>query len=323
MAKRYGAETVNSIMSKNVPTCRLDDTQGTLMSIISSRKWASVHNIYVLSEMGKLKGIIGLDKLLRAARSTKAEDLMTNPKVVLHPGDDQEKAVFEAIKTDIIAAPVTDEGDHFLGAVTAYHIIDVMHEEHVEDTLITAGFHGKASHIMKLASERTLLIVRNRAPWLVFGLAVGLGLGIISSFFEDQLKANVAIAYFIPVVAYIADSVGTQSEAIAIRALATLKINDAVYLAKEIVVGLVLGVLMGVLGGIGAYLIAGSAAIGFAVGLSLLVASFIAAALASAIPMTFKMLGKDPALGSGPLATAIQDVISIVIYFVFASWLVH
>lgn len=324
MAKRYGPETVNSIMSKNVPTCRPDDTQGTLMSIISSRKWASVHNIYVLDELGKLRGLVRLDKLLRAPRNATVESLVSSIKVALHPGDDQEKAVFEAIKNDIIAIPVTDEGDHFMGAVTADTIINVMHEEHVEDTLVTAGFHGKASNILKLATERTLLIVRNRAPWLIFGLSVGLGLGIISSFFEEQLQANVAIAYFIPVVAYIADSVGTQSEAIAVRALATLKIKDSLYLIKELLVGLVLGVIMGVLGGIGAYFIAGgSFAIGTAVGLSLLVASFIAAALASAIPMTFKALGKDPALGSGPLATALQDVISIVIYFGFATMLIH
>lgn len=323
MAKRYGSETVNSIMSKDVPTCRANDTQSTLVSIIASRKWASVHNVYVLDDQEKLLGIVLIDKLLRAAKDAKASDIMHQPKAVLHPGDDQEKAVFAAIHNDIIAVPVTDEHDHFLGVVTAWSIIDVMHEEHAEDALMTAGIHGKASNIVKLATERTLLIVKNRAPWLIFGLVVGLGLGIISSFFEEQLQANVAIAYFIPVVAYIADSVGTQSEAIAVRALATLKINPTLYLFKELLVGAVLGTIMGLLGGIGAYLIAGSLTIGFAVGVSLLVASLIAAALASAIPMTFKALGKDPALGSGPLATAIQDVISIVVYFGFATILVH
>jgi magnesium transporter len=322
MPKHYGAETVNSIMSKNVPTCRPDDTQSTLVTIVGSRKWDSVHNVYVLNDHGKLVGTVLIDKLLRAAKDAKASDIMHQSKAILHPGDDQEKAVFAAIHNDIIAIPVTDENDHFVGVVTAWSIIDVMHEEHAEDALMTAGIHGKASNIVKLATERTLFIVKNRAPWLVFGLVVGLGLGLISSFFESQLQANVAIAYFIPVVAYIADSVGTQSEAIAVRALATLKINPALYLFKELLVGAVLGTLMGLLGGVGAYFIAGSLPIGVAVGVSLLVASLIAASLASAIPMMFKALGKDPALGSGPLATAIQDVISIIVYFVFATWLV-
>lgn len=322
MAKRYGAETVNSIMSKNVPTCRPDDTHGSLFSIISSRKWASVHNMYVLDEVGRLLGIIHIDKLLRSSKNAKAESVMKRPKITLHPGDDQEKAVFEAIKNDVIAIPVTDDADHFIGAVTAPSIIDVMHDEHVEDALITAGIHGKASHVVKLATERTLLIVRNRAPWLIFGLAVGLGLGVISSLFQAQLEANVAIVYFIPVVAYIADSIGTQSEAIAVRALATLKINPALYLIKELLVGLVLGGIMGILGGIGATFISQSPHIGLVVGISLFIASVIAAVLASLIPIIFKAMGKDPALGSGPLTTALQDVISVLVYFAFASLLV-
>jgi len=323
MSRRNASESIAAIMSKNVPTCQLGDGQTALMAIISSRQWASVHNVYVLDSHGKLRGLVHIDKLLRSPKNANAESIMSQPKVVLHPDDDQELAVFEAIKNDIIAVPVTDEKGLFIGAVTAYHIIDVMHAEHVEDILITAGIHGKTSNIVKLATDRTLLVVRSRAPWLIFGLTVGLGLGVISSFFEEQLQANVAIAYFIPVVAYIADSVGTQSEAIAIRALATLKINPFLYIFKELIVGAMLGALMGLLGGVGAYFIAGgSLSIGLAVGFSLLVASFIAAALASLIPMVFKALGKDPALGSGPLATALQDVISIVIYFVFATWLI-
>jgi Mg/Co/Ni transporter MgtE len=38
--------------------------------------------------------------------------------------------------------------------------------------------------------------------------------------------------------------------------------------------------------------------------------------------ITLKTLGKDPALGSGPLATALQDIISVLIYFLFAVLLI-
>jgi magnesium transporter len=40
------------------------------------------------------------------------------------------------------------------------------------------------------------------------------------------------------------------------------------------------------------------------------------------LPWLFARLGYDPALGSGPLATVIQDVLSILIYFLVAAWLV-
>lgn len=314
-------ETVGSIMATAVPTCRVGQTKTDILKIFLGKKWASLHNVYVVDEHKKLLGIVHVDSLLAARPNVAAKDLMVPVRESLHREDDQEKAIYLAIKDDIIAIPVVDDHDVFVGAVTAHSLVDVMHNEHIEDALLTAGVRGTPARIARLATERTALIVRSRAPWLVFGLAVGLGLGLISSLFEEALTANVAIAFFIPVVAYIADSVGTQSEAIAVRALATLKINFGLYLSKELLVGVMLGGLMGVLGGLGAWAISGLGNIGLAVGLSLFVASVIAATLAAAIPMIFKALGKDPALGSGPLATALQDVISIVVYFLFAMWL--
>jgi magnesium transporter len=253
-------------------------------------------------------------------KTVHVRDLMTMPVATVRPQADQEKAVLLAIQHDITDVPVVDKG-RFYGAIVAGQIIDVMHDEHLEDALLSSGVRARGSNIMKLATARYETIIRSRAPWLLFGAVVGIGLGLISSFFQDTLSRNVAVAYFVPVVAYIADSVGTQSEAITVRALATLKINRARYLMRELVIGIILGFILGGIGGLGALLISGSTHIALVVGLSLSVASTLATILASLIPITFTALGKDPALGSGPLATAIQDVISVLIYFIFASLL--
>jgi len=37
------------------------------------------------------------------------------------------------------------------------------------------------------------------------------------------------------------------------------------------------------------------------------------------LPWLFQRMGSDPALGSGPVATIIQDVLSLVIYFAIAT----
>lgn len=315
----YIAESVGSVMSTNVPTCRPTDSFGQILKFVSTKSWDSIRNVYVTDSSNKLLGFIDMAAIIQSNHETLAEEFMQPPKVFLKPDEDQEKAVFIAVKDDLIGIPVVDEEGKFLGAITAHKIIDIMHKEHIEDTLLIAGIRGKGPHIVKLATERTGLIVKTRAPWLFIGLLVGLGLGLVSSWFEESLQKTVAIAYFIPVVAYIADSVGTQSEAITVRALATLKINSWRYLLKELLVGLIIGSLMGLLGGLGATLISQSAAIGLVVGLTLLAASTIASVLASLLPITFKLFGKDPALGSGPLATALQDVISVIIYFLFAT----
>ena len=36
------------------------------------------------------------------------------------------------------------------------------------------------------------------------------------------------------------------------------------------------------------------------------------------LPALFQHFGRDPAFGSGPLATVIQDLLSIVVYFAVA-----
>lgn len=148
-------------------------------------------------------------------------------------------------------------------------------------------------------------------------MAAVLSLGLIASKFEDLLKDNVAIAFFIPVVAYIADSVGTQAEAIVVQAFARGRVRWHSYLVREALVGATLGLFIGLLGFAGAWLISHDISVALAVACALAVASSIASVLAAAIPIMFQMTGRDPALGSGPLSTALQDLLSIAIYFYF------
>lgn len=316
----FAPETIGAVMSSNVPTCGPQTKLSDILRQLATQHWDSVRNVYVIDSNHTLLGFIDMAALIQSDHDVRAKDLMRVPEDILHPNDDQETAVFLAVKDNDVTLPVVDDKGRFQGTVTARSIINIMHTEHIEDALLASGVRRGAggASITRLATERTSLIVRSRAPWLMVGLVAGLGLGLISSFFEESLQETVALAYFIPVVAYIADSVGTQSEAIAVRALATLKIQHTRYLLKELLVGVSLGLIVGVLGGIGASLIGQSGKIGVVVGLSLFVASTAAAVLASLIPIFFKARGKDPALASGPLATAIQDVLSVIIYFSLA-----
>lgn len=314
----YPTESIGEIMSTDVPTCHPAETLKEVLEKITGHTWRSVRNVYVVDAAGKLRGYIDMALMIQSDHMKEAGEIMYPIKEFLHPRDDQEKAVYLAVKDDIVTIPVVDIDGHFLGAVTAHTIIDIMHGEHIEDALLTAGVHSHGSSIVKLMSERVGLLVKVRAPWLFVGLLAGLGLGLISSWFEEALQKSIALAYFIPVVAYIADSVGTQAEAIVVRALATVKINPVKYMLKELFVGAVLGAILGALGTMGALAISQEVKVAIVVGLALFFASTIAAVMAVAIPMIFKKLGKDPALGSGPLATALQDLVSVVIYFVLA-----
>lgn len=314
----YPPETCGAIASRAVLCFFKHSTLKEVFHAISTRNWDSIEYVYIIDRNSRLIGIVNLANFKKTDSTTTLEKIMISPITTIGPYADQEKAVLLAVRDDSNAVAVVDKQGTFVGAITAKSLIDVMHKEHLEDALLASGIRGKGSHILQLASSRYRDIIKSRAPWLFFGTAVGLGLGYISSFFEATLQNSIALAYFVPVVAYIADSVGTQSEAITVRALAILNIKPRIYLLRELIIGIFLGLLLGVLGGIGAIIISNSQEIGLVVGLSLFTATTIASVLASLIPIVFKSLGKDPALGSGPLATAMQDVLSVVIYFLFA-----
>ncbi len=63
----------------------------------------------------------------------------------------------------------------------------------------------------------------HRLPWLLVGLLGAMAATALVGGFERQLEANVLLAFFIPAVVYMADAVGTQTEAVLIRALSAGK----------------------------------------------------------------------------------------------------
>ncbi len=316
--KNYPAESVGSRMSQNVPVFQPSDTFQKVLRGITRYNWDSVRTVYVVDDAQKLLGIVDIAETADITEHTRLESVMVQPVATLRPHADQEKAVFIAIHNDVTAVPVVDKQGLFCGAITGHSLIDIMHEEHVEDALLSAGLRSKDANILKIATQRTRLVVRSRVPWLIIGLVISMGLGLITSFFEETLEQSIALAFFIPVIAYIAGSVGAQSSMIAVRALATTKVQTASYLAKELLIGISLGLILGFLGGIGAFAISQSLEVALVVGLALLSANAIGCTLASAVPMVLKKAGKDPALGSGPMATALQDILSLLIYFLLA-----
>ena len=309
--------TVRSITSTAVPTCGPGDTADEVIDALVGESWQSAATVYVVED-GALVGRVDVETLLESAGETSAAALMEPADARLHPGVDREGAIRLAIRTDRDELPVVDPDGRLVGAVTAGSIIDTMHREHVEDVLLGAGISGSGRRISELATSRVGAAVRGRAPWLLFGLVVGLFLSLVTSFFEAALRETVALAFFLPVVAYVADSVGTQSEAIAVRTFAIADVDYGAYLRREVAVGFVVGAMIGVLGAVGAVAIASSPRIGAVVGLSLFASSAVATVLATLVPIGFVALDLDPALGSGPLATALQDFVSVVVYFALA-----
>jgi magnesium transporter len=118
-----------------------------------------------------------------------------------------------------------------------------------------------------------------------------------------------------------ADAVGTQTEAIVIRGMA-LGVPVRAVFARELATGLVIGTLLGAAFFPFALVAWGDASVAAAVAISLAISCSVATVVAMALPYALARFGRDPAFGSGPLATVIQDLLSILAYFLVALLLV-
>jgi magnesium transporter len=153
------------------------------------------------------------------------------------------------------------------------------------------------------------------------GLAASVLAAVIVGRFEKDLADNLLLFFFIPGVVYMADAVGTQTETLVVRGLAT-GIHVRGIFRREMLTGLVLGLVIGMLAVPLALLLWGRTDVALVVGISLWAACSTATAVAMLLPYALSRMGADPAFGSGPLATVIQDLLSLLIYFGVASALV-
>ena len=209
-------------------------------------------------------------------------------------GDDQEQIAVLAMQLNMIAVPVVDNDERIIGAVPPEALFRILRDEHMEDIQRLAGIapheRGPAVALHAPLFDR----FRRRLPWLVFDLLASSIITFVMVEFEQSLSANVAVTFFVPALVYIAGAIGTQAVSVAVQGLSTENISIKALLQDELVIGIAIGASLGLLASI----------------------------LVFGLPWVFKHFDFDPALGSGPICTIIQDVSSLLIYFVFVSALI-
>jgi magnesium transporter len=140
--------------------------------------------------------------------------------------------------------------------------------------------------------------------------------------FEQSLSANVTVAFFVPALVYIAGAIGTQAVSVAVRGLTADNISITGLLRDELIIGMAIGASLGLISFILVFAAFGDGALSLAVGLAVLGGGTVSAMVGFGLPWFLDRIGSDPALGSGPICTIIQDVASLLIYFILVSILV-
>ena len=270
----------------------------------------------------RLVGIVPVERLLGAGDDALLESIMDPPVTVASPEDDEETVALQAARNGARSVAVVDEGGRFLHMVPPETIVAVLSAEHEEDLARIGGFLARSGSALTAAEEDVRLRLWHRLPWLAIGLVGAMASAGIVASFEEQLERQVLLAFFVPAVVYMADAVGTQTETVVIRGMA-LGVSLRSIARRELATGAIIGCLLAAVFFVFARVVWGEVRIAAVVSLALLVSASIATLVAMSLPYALQRLGRDPAFGSGPLATVIQDLLSIAAYFAIAGALLQ
>ena len=304
---------------RRVPPARADDPAGAARAALAGSVYDSADDLAVLNG-DRLAGLVPIEQLLAAPEDRPLGAIMDSDPPVVGPDTDQERAAWTMIDRGESSLAVTDEVGRFLGLIAPQRMLAVLLAAHDEDLARLGGYLAGTSRARQAAEEPVLRRLWHRLPWLLVGLVGAMAAALIVGAFEDELQAKLVLAFFVPGVVYMADAVGTQTEALLIRGL-SVGIAMRTVVRRELVTGLILGVAVGAAFLLFAWLTWGDGRAAASVALALFASCSIATFVAMVLPWAFQRLGQDPAFGSGPLATVIQDLLSITIYFAIAAWI--
>lgn len=305
-----------------IPRVRPEVTAEEVRAQLSARPYDCLDLICVIDGADALVGTVTIARLMGAPDGTEIRDLMKAGALAVHPEVDQERVASFALHHVLNAVPVTDMHGHLLGVVPPEALLHILRKEHVEDLHRLAGIGSETARAREAMESPPLRRARHRLPWLLIGLLGSMVATAVVASFEQALESRVMLAFFIPGLVYMADAIGTQSEAVAVRGLSLSHGRIGHWLGSELRTGLIIGVTLGLVTFPAVWLIFGDRALALAVALALVASGAVAATIGMFLPWLLHKSGMDPAYGSGPLATIIQDVLSLLIYFAVATAIV-
>lgn len=324
----YEEEKIGSRMSGNFITIPADSTVKSAMTklIREAAEKDNISTLFVVDRQGVFRGGIDLKDLIVAREDTPLADITDSACPYVYADATVEECVPRLVGYSAASVPVLDGEGRLVGALISQEFLRVMREEYGEDYAMLGGLPAEED-----LAEPVRKSVQKRIPWLGILLIIGLFVSATVGIFESVVAQLPVIMCFQSLILDMAGNVGTQSLAVAIRALTGEKDGKwkAVLVWKETRVGFFNGVLLGMLSFllIGGYLCLKQYPAPFAFAVSgCLAAAMVLAMVASSlsgtlIPIFFQKIGVDPAVASGPLITTVNDLVAVVSYYGLA-WLI-
>ena len=322
--KRYPPDAAGSRLVTAFPRVKIGEIIKDVENMLLDKADAfdTIDYVYVVDNDEVLKGVISIKEVHASNKDANVEEIMKKKLVFSHPLTHQERIVYLALSNKIKAIPVVDREKRLLGIVPYDTILQIFNEEVREDIFKFGGIFHKVGKEYTTIKSSAGTMIKTRLPWLIIGVLGGTITASIISSFEHVLNTLLALAAFAPVLAYLSDAVGTQSETLTVRAIALdPKLSLKAYFVREFAVALALALACGLLLSTIALLGWQNSVLGLIIGFSMFLSIISAVFISTGFPFLFKKVNLDPAIASGPFATMISDVATVTIYFSVASLL--
>lgn len=311
----YDEDTAGGLMAKEL--IRVNENWGVTTCIREMRKQAQdvdeVYFIYVVNDDNVLLGVLSMKSLLLASPSTKVKELY-EPGIRSVRTDTPSEEVAQIMeKYDLVVLPVTDSIGRLMGRITIDDVVDVIRDEAERDYQLASGITADVE-----TTDSAARLARARLPWLIIGLLGGIVVAAVIGRFEEDIKINPEMAFFIPLIAAMAGNVGIQSSAIIVQGIASNSLGlESTFrkLVKELLVSLLNGLILSGILFLYNFFLSDSMALTFTVSISLFIVIVFAAVFGTMIPLLLHRMKFDPALATGPFITTMNDIMGLFIYF--------
>jgi magnesium transporter len=261
--------------------------------------------IFVVDRDERLKGVLPLSTLIVSELEHSVARVMVSDVVTMQARDKAQEAAKAFERYDLVSAPVVDEQSKLVGRVTVNKVVDFIRSESESELLTQAGLREEEDVFSSVWAS-----VRNRWSWLAINLVTAFIASRVIGAFEHSIEKLVALAALMPIVAGIGGNSGNQTITMIVRSIALGQVqrdHAKKLLAKELGVSLLNGLIWGSALGLIAYWLYGRVSLGLVMTAAMTLNLSLAATAGVLIPLTMIRFGRDPALGSSVLITAITD----------------
>lgn len=306
-AMSYSEDAVGALMDFDVITIRGNVKLEVVLRYLRRLDELPDHTdqLFVVDRNEHLKGVLLISRLLVSDPDLEVVQIMTIEIVKLHPDDKAEQAAHAFERYDLVSASVVDSDGKLLGRVTVNTVIDFIREKAENEALNLAGLSEEEDLFAPVLKS-----VKNRWVWLAVNLVTAFIASRVIGIFEDSIEKLVALAALMPIIAGIGGNSGNQTITMIVRALALGQVSaDSAWklIAKEIGVSAVNGIIWGIVVGVFTFVIYQNASLGLVMTMAMILNLLLAALLGVLIPLTLSKFGRDPALGSSVMITAVTD----------------